>query len=220
LVSLIPYGLGALLMTFAFWLYYQLSTKVNTKIAYLGLISFYIAMEYLHQSWDLAFPWMTLGNGFAGMHELAQWYEYTGVYGGSLWILLSNILAFETYKAWKNNDSKLKSTLSFALVVALPIGFSLYTYFSYKEKSVPVNVIAVQPNINPYEKYDTTAAEKHLQTLIQLSDSVGQVNTEYFIWPETAIPNYVDEDKIRSNPELKSTIRMECIMIVITLLYK
>ncbi|MFI5450997.1 apolipoprotein N-acyltransferase [Pedobacter sp. UC225_61] len=201
LVSLIPYGLGALLMTFAFWLYYQLSTKVNTKIAYLGLISFYIAMEYLHQSWDLAFPWMNLGNGFAGMHQLAQWYEYTGVYGGSLWILLSNILAFEAYKAWKNNDSKLKSTLSFALVVALPIGFSLFTYYSYKEKSVPVNVVVVQPNIDPYQKYGSISPEQQLDILTHLSDFVGQVNTEYFIWPETALPRYADEEKIRSNPD-------------------
>ncbi|MBB2146708.1 apolipoprotein N-acyltransferase [Pedobacter sp. LMG 31464] len=201
LVSLIPYGLGALLMTFAFWLYYQLKTKANTKIAYLGLISFYISMEYLHQSWDLAFPWMTLGNGFAGMHQLAQWYEYTGVYGGSLWILLSNILAFEAYKAWKNNDPKLKPTLSWLLVIILPVGFSLYTYYSYKEKSVPVNVVVVQPNIDPYEKYGSISPEQQLNILTHLSDSVGQVNTEYFIWPETALPRYADEEKIRSNPD-------------------
>ncbi|MFA6276894.1 MAG: apolipoprotein N-acyltransferase [Pedobacter sp.] len=201
LVSLIPYGLGALLMTFAFWLYYQLKTKVNTKMAYLGLISFYIAMEYLHQSWDLAFPWMTLGNGFAGMHQLAQWYEYTGVYGGSFWILLSNILAFEAYKTWKNNNPKLKPTLSWILVVAIPIGFSLYTYYSYKEKSVPVNVVVVQPNIDPYQKYGSISPEQQLNILTHLSDSVGQVNTEYFIWPETALPRYADEEKIRSNPD-------------------
>jgi apolipoprotein N-acyltransferase len=148
LVSLIPYGLGALLMTFAFWLYYQLSTKTNSKLAYLGLISFYIAMEYLHQSWDLAFPWMTLGNGFAGMHQLAQWYEYTGVYGGSLWVLLSNILAFEVYKAWlKKAPSSIKLTLCWVFLVAIPISFSLYLYYSYQEKPVPVNVVVVQPNI-------------------------------------------------------------------------
>lgn len=201
LVSLIPYGLGPLLMTFAFWLYYQLKTKVSAKIAYLGLISFYISMEYLHQSWDLAFPWMTLGNGFAGMHQLAQWYEYTGVYGGSLWILLSNILAFEAYKAWKNNDPKLKPTLSWLLVIILPVGFSLYTYYSYEEKSVPVNVVVVQPNIDPYEKYGSISPEQQLDILTHLSDSVGQVNTEYFIWPETALPRYADEEKIRSNPD-------------------
>jgi apolipoprotein N-acyltransferase len=201
-VSLIPFGLGALLMTFAFWLYYQLRAKANSIIAYAGLLCFYIAMEYLHQSWDLAFPWMTLGNGFAGMHQLAQWYEYTGVYGGSLWILLSNILAFEAYKAIKNKSvTNVKITASWLLLIALPIGFSLYQYNKYEEKSVPVNVVVVQPNIDPYEKYGSVSTNEQLSILTHLSDSVAQVNTEYFIWPETAIPRYADEEKIRSNPD-------------------
>lgn len=201
LVSLIPYGLGALLMTFAFWLYYQLQSKVNGKIAYLGLISFYIAMEYLHESWDLAFPWMTLGNGFAGMHQLAQWYEFTGVYGGSFWILLSNILAFEFYKSWLNKGTSLiKPTAYWVVALVLPIGFSLYTYYSYEEKKLPVNVIVVQPNIDPYEKYGRISSVQQLDILTKLSDSIGQTDTEYFIWPETAIPEYINEDKIRSNP--------------------
>jgi apolipoprotein N-acyltransferase len=201
LISLIPFGLGALLMTFAFWLFYQLSTKVSRNIAYLGLISFYIAMEYLHQSWDLAFPWMTLGNGFSGMHQLVQWYEYTGVYGGSVWILLSNILAFEAYKVWKQKESQLKSILIWLSVIVLPIGFSLYIYFSYKEKSVPVNVVVVQPNIDPYEKFGHIPSSQQIQILTHLSDSVAQTNTEYFIWPETALTNRGDEGEVRTNPD-------------------
>jgi apolipoprotein N-acyltransferase len=35
--------------------------------------------------------------------------------------------------------------------------------------------------------------------LISLSDSVGQPNTEYFIWPETSIPEKINEADIRSN---------------------
>lgn len=206
LVSLIPYGLGALLMTFAFWLYYRLRLRVNAWVGYLGLICFYIAMEYLHESWDLAFPWMTLGNGFAGMHQLAQWYEYTGVYGGSLWILLSNILAFEAYRSWKSTEEKaLKPALIWLAVVVLPIGFSWYTYNSYQEKKLPVNVVTVQPNIDPYQKYESISANEQLRILTRLSDSVAQVNTEYFIWPETAIPNYTDEDRVRANPDFLAT---------------
>ena len=200
LVSLIPYGLGALLMTSAFWMYYRLSTYTSKIIAYAGLIAFYISMEYLHQAWDLAFPWMTLGNGFAGMHQIVQWYEFTGVYGGSLWILLSNILAFEAYQQIKI-QKQYKLAGVWALLVLLPIGISIYQYKNYEEKSVPVNVITVQPNIDPYEKYGSTSANEQLSILTKLSDSVAQTNTEYFIWPETAIPNYADEDRIRSNPE-------------------
>lgn len=203
LISLIPFGLGALLMTFAFWLYYRLSLYTTKKIAYAGLLSFYIAMEYLHQTWDLAFPWMTLGNGFAGMHQLVQWYEYTGVYGGSLWIIVSNIFAFEAYKAIKNKQgySRFCPSLVWALVAILPAAISLIRYNTYQEKISPVNVVVVQPNIDPYEKLGGISSADQLKVLRHLSDSVAQVNTEYFFWPETALPNYSDEDKIRSSPD-------------------
>ncbi len=203
LVSLIPFGLGALLMTFAFWLYYRLSLLSSKKIAYAGLISFYIAMEYLHQSWDLYFPWMSLGNGWAGMHELVQWYEYTGIYGGSVWVILSNILAFEAYQAFKTQKGylKLRPLLVWAVAVILPISFSLIRYQNYKEKLSPVNVVVVQPNIDPYQKFDGINATDQLNILTHLSDSVAQPNTEYFFWPETAMPTFSNEDKIRSSPE-------------------
>lgn len=203
-VSLIPFGLGALLMTFAFWMYYRLQKVSNKKIAYVGLVSFYVAMEYLHQTWDLSFPWMTLGNGLSGMHQLAQWYEYTGVYGGSVWILLSNILAFEAYKQFRSGAKghlKLRPAGIWALFILLPASLSLTRYNQYKEKDIPVNVVTVQPNIDPYEKFGNLSAADQLSILTHLSDSVAQNNTEYFIWPETAIPNYADEDRIRSNPD-------------------
>ena len=196
-VSLIPYGLGALLMTFAFWLYYRLGRVANRFIAYLGLICFYIAMEYLHESWQLAFPWMTLGNGFSGMHQLAQWYEYTGVYGGSLWILLSNILAYEAYSTRKRSMA-----LVWLCTIIVPAGLSLFLYNQYTEKSVPVNVVVVQPNIDPYDKFTSLSSAEQLEILSHLSDSIAQPNTEYFIWPETAISSRQNnEDNIRSNSD-------------------
>jgi len=204
-VSLIPFGLGALLMTFAFWLYYRLGRLVNKYVAYLGLICFYIAMEFLHQSWDLAFPWMNLGNGLSGMHQLAQWYEYTGVYGGSLWILLSNIIAFEAFKALKPGAApgfaRFKFSLLWIVIIAAPVALSLSLYYKYEEKEVPVNVVAVQPNIDPYQKFNGISSNEQLNILTHLSDSIGQPSTEYFIWPETAIPERSDEDRIRSNSE-------------------
>ena len=203
LISLIPYGLGALLMTFAFWLYYRLSRYTSKWMAYAGLISFWISMEYLHQTWDLAFPWMTLGNGFAASHQLIQWYEYTGIYGGSLWILISNILAFEAYQAFKIQKGYLKfrPLIVLGLVILIPITASLIRYSGYEEKVVPVNVVTVQPNIDPYQKLGGISSQEQIHTLTRLSDSIGQPNTEYFIWPETAIPNYSDEERVRSNPD-------------------
>jgi apolipoprotein N-acyltransferase len=205
LISLIPYGLGALLMTFAFWLYYRFRRVVQKKgIAYLALLSFWVGMEYLHATWDLAFPWMTLGNGLAGMHQLAQWYESTGVYGGSIWIMISNIMAFEAYQSYQKHSSgylRVRPALAWLLVVIIPAGISLIKYYGYEEKVVPVNVVVVQPNIDPYEKLGNISPADQMKTMTQLSDSVGQPNTEYFIWPETAIPSYTNEERIRSSME-------------------
>jgi len=204
LISLIPFGLAALLMAIAWWLYYQLRRVSSRALSYAGLISFWIGYEYLHQTWDLAFPWMTLGNGFAGSHQLVQWYEYTGVYGGTLWILLANILAFELTiaksspeaNAYKNQK---KYSLMLSAWVMLPILISFGIYTRYKEAENPANVVVVQPNVDPYEKFGTIQASEQTKNLIRLSDSVAQPNTEYFIWPETAIPEAANEDNILTN---------------------
>src|SRR5690606_28609789 len=126
LISLIPFGLGALLMSLSCLLFYKLSKFTPKWLAYTGLISFWLTYEFLHQSWDLAFPWMTLGNGFAEAHYFAQWYEFTGVYGGSIWVWLANILIFETWQAYKNKGTwvlrkRMLAGIS-AAVVLIPVG--------------------------------------------------------------------------------------------------
>jgi len=146
---------------------------------------------------------MTLGNGFSGMHQLAQWYEYTGIYGGSAWIILSNIFAFEAYQAFKTQKSYLKyrPTLIWMCIVIIPAAISLTRYNNYKENVRPVNVVVVQPNIDPYHKFGNISPAEQLDVLTKLSDSVAQPNTEYFFWPETALPTYSNEDRIRSSGE-------------------
>jgi apolipoprotein N-acyltransferase len=202
-VSFIPYSLGPLLMSTACWLYYRLRRVTNRGIGLVGLVCFWIAYEYLHQSWDLKFPWVTLGNGFAASHAWVQWYEYTGVYGGTVWILALNILLFLIYTGLKEQpNKKRRQILVFAFVVALiaPLGFSLYRYYSYVEQRNPSNIVVVQPNIDPYAKESTMPPATQLAILTRLSDSIGQANTEFFIWPETAIPDPILEDHIRTNP--------------------
>jgi apolipoprotein N-acyltransferase len=207
LISLIPFCLGAVLMTLAFWLYYRLRLITSKLWAYTGLICFWIGYEYLHQSWDLAFPWMNLGNGFAATHQLVQWYEYTGVYGGTLWILLSNILFFEIWLVIKAGTLKLNRTrlvLPTVIMVTLPVLISLSIYFSNTEKSNPANIVVVQPNIDPYKKFGTMPPSEQINRLIHLSDSLGQSNTEYFIWPETAISQGTEEKTFREDESFKT----------------
>ena len=62
-------------------------------------------------------------------------------------------------------------------------------------------MVVVQPNIDPYKKFGGISTAEQLNLLTHLSDSLGHVDTEYFFWPETAIPSYLDEEQIRSSTE-------------------
>jgi apolipoprotein N-acyltransferase len=204
-VTLIPFSLAPLLMAFACWLYYRLRLITNRGLSLAGLVCFWIGYEYLHQSWDLSFPWMTLGNGFAVSHQIIQWYEYTGVYGGTIWIWVVNILAFLIYTGLSEKQTKklrLKLIIALVLVLALPISLSLFRYNTYQEQVNPSNIVVAQPNIDPYEKEGNIPTIQQINILTQLSDSLGQHNTEFFIWPETAIsdPSGVNEDLVRNSP--------------------
>jgi len=202
-ITLIPYSLGPLLMSFACWLYYRFRLATSRGWGLVGLVCFWVAYEYLHQNWDLNFPWMTLGNGFAVSHQWIQWYEYTGVYGGTLWIWILNILLFLIYTGLREGQSKtlrLRLLSAFVLLLILPLSFSLYRYYSYTEQSDPANIVVAQPNIDPYAKEFSIPAADQINTLTHISDSVAQANTEFFLWPETAIDDQVDEEKMRTSP--------------------
>src|SRR5260370_18841359 len=92
--------------------------------------------------------------------------------------------------------------LTFGVAVVLAIAFYLYRYNTYREHENPSDIVVAQPNIDPYEKQGTIPVYQQISILTHLSDSLGQHNTEFFIWPETAIsdPHWLNEDLVRSNP--------------------
>jgi apolipoprotein N-acyltransferase len=202
-IALIPYSLGPLLMSTACWLYYRMRLITNRGLSLAAFVCFWIAYEYLHQTWDLSFPWMTLGNGFAMNHQWIQWYSYTGVYGGTVWIWLTNILIFLIYIGLRENKAavtRVRLVTAFVAVLVIPLATSLYTYYNYTEVNDPSNIVVAQPNIDPYAKVTTEPIAEQISSLVHLSDSLAQPNTEFFIWPETAIAEQINEDKVRSNP--------------------
>lgn len=210
-IALIPYALAPLLMASAFRLYYQIRKQRHIAVSFIGLVSLWIGYEYLHQTWGLAFPWMNLGNGLANVHQLIQWYSFTGVYGGTLWIWLTNIFAFLLYWQYKEKVaafSQKKLMIGLLSTVLLPITVSLIQYFSYEEHINPSEVVVVQPNIDPYQKFGSITPAEQLDKLFKLSESVAKPNTEFFLWPETAISdrNGINEEDFRAYPAYENSV--------------
>ncbi|ERJ58233.1 apolipoprotein N-acyltransferase [Sphingobacterium paucimobilis] len=214
-IALIPYALAPLLMALVFRLYYQMRKRQAIGISFIGLVSLWIGYEYLHQSWGLAFPWMNLGNGLSNVHQLVQWYSITGVYGGTLWIWITNIFAFLLYWQYKHKIAAFSQQtllISLSVIIIVPIATSLIQYVNYEEHINPSEIVVVQPNIDPYQKFGSISPEEQLNKLIELSASVAKPNTEFFLWPETAISdrNGIHEEDFRAYPAYeKSTEFLE-----------
>jgi apolipoprotein N-acyltransferase len=185
--------INALLMSFAFVLFHKVKNVLGNKRGYFSLIFLWISMEYLHLHWDLAWPWLTLGNVFAVIPEIVQWYEYTGVLGGSLWVLLLNILFF---KWWISEGEKMKWILPSVFIV-IPILFSFYNGLDIRTLPyITEEIVIVQPNVDPYKDKFNRDAQTQLDDFINLAKEKLTQNTTLLVGPETALQEFIWESKI------------------------
>src|SRR5690606_15737264 len=102
-----------------------------------------------------------------------------------------------------------KLTIAIVATLALPITISIIQYNTYKEYINPSEVVVVQPNIDPYGKFGFIPPADQLSTLFELSEGVANPNTEFFLWPETALssdPGGIDEEQFRSYPAYERII--------------
>ena len=179
---------NALFMTVPIVLFHQTKKVMRKDFTYVAFIAYWLAWEYLHLNWEISWPWLTLGNSFAQYPSWVQWYEYTGVFGGSLWILVVNLLVFKWL--FSKTDNKivwhLPSLLKIAAMIGLPILFSLLLYFNYEEKGTEVEVVIVQPNYEPHYDKFTVPGREQLQRFVELSEEALTPNIDYLVFPETS----------------------------------
>jgi apolipoprotein N-acyltransferase len=197
---------NSLLMSFTLLLAHLLYRNWGNIIGNLSFISLWLSFEFLHYHWDVDFPWLNLGNAFANNIHLIQWYEFTGVLGGSLWILLINIVLFRIYLHIKadNKTRYLISGICF-LLICLPIMISELIYKTYQETVAPVNISIVQTNINPYtEKFGLRDELAKANSFLQLTQQ-NLSNYNLIIGPETLFENknYWNEDSLDENLFIK-----------------
>lgn len=185
---------------------------------YILLTSLWICAEWIAEHL-LKCPWTNMGLGMAKPFSLVQWYEYTGIAGGTLWILLINIMLYESYRVFKPGpvpySRKIKWTLGSGTLLCflIPAVYSYTVYVNYLSSMNAVQVVAVQSNFSPGTKFDPKTSEKSLDLLIKLSKKGAQTSTEYFIWPETALEPWhaLNEDSLNGNSgiaKIRSFLRL------------
>ena len=179
---------NSLFYAIIFWLFYWARGRLPQRSAYIFLIVLWLAFEKLHLTWDFSWTWLNLGNVFSEKIYWIQWYEYSGTFGGSLWVLCINVWTYSKLKDFQKNKgfrSLIKKIVGPLILIALPIAFSLFLYQKVESIETQVEVLLHQPNIDPYNsKYNFTNS----QFLTQFSEQISPYLTDevdYVLSPET-----------------------------------
>ncbi|MBK9759577.1 MAG: apolipoprotein N-acyltransferase [Flavobacteriales bacterium] len=151
------------------------------------LVVAWIAFERFHMNWDLSWPWLTLGNVFAEHPAWVQWYEFTGHLGGSLWVWLVNLGVAAVILNKGARESGQRKGVMAAFLIAVPFGASEIRYATFKDAGVPLEIVIVQPNIDPYNVKFASDPLVQLDGMLAQAEPLITPRTVLVVMPETAL---------------------------------
>jgi len=159
-------------------------SDMNPILASFFAASVWVSYEFLHHNWDLAWPWLTLGNGWSNLINVIQYISVTGVFGISFWIVFTAALIYNYIV------EPVKPILYSAIIIFL--AFPVFSIFSIimqtQEQGDPVEVAIIQPNSDSYQAYGGLGSlDALLDKLLLMSGETVTENTDVLIWPENAI---------------------------------
>ncbi len=161
---------NAFQMSLVFGLFRLSRKKFSGSLPYIFLAVAWIAWERFYFDAEISWPWLVLGNAFARTTWAIQWYEFTGALGGSLWVWACNLgifgfMASLSDGSWTcyNNKARIAAISAFTAIIAIPIISSAVIkgrYAGAMDEGESLPVLIVQPNIDPYNKFQAMSQEQ------------------------------------------------------------
>lgn len=202
---------NAFQMSLVFGLFRWSRKYLRGSLPYIFLAALWIAWEkYYLDVAQISWPWLLLGNAFARTVSLVQWYEWLGTLGGSLWVWASNLsvfalMVFLSDGSWFRFSVKARfaSAAAALLIFFAPAILSMSMYYGHEQQEGDtLKVVALQPNIDPYHKFQALSqSQQNVILLEQLKTALaGRTDTSALIAvaPETFTNDIVTGDYERS----------------------
>lgn len=171
---------NSLQMSLVFGLFRLSKRKFSGTLPYIFLAVTWIAWERFYFDAEISWPWLVLGNSFARTTWAVQWYEITGTLGGSLWIWACNLSIFGMLvsasdgRIWGwNNKAKIASLIGVVTLFAAPVitsGIIGSRYQDCMEAENQLEVLIVQPNIDPYNKFEAMTQTQQNGILLSMAE--------------------------------------------------
>lgn len=173
-------------------LYYLTNKYFRKNVAFLLLPFFWLFYEYIYSITDFRFPWLNIGNALSSNILLMQIADTIGVFGLSLVIIYINISFFFVLKKYLFEKKILYSSLVIgSLLLILLVAYGLVKINSHPVKKGKIKFGIIQPNLNPWNKWEEGNLESLLNVYFNLSKKAVDNGAQILVWPETALPVYL-----------------------------
>ena len=163
----------------------------------------WVACERLRSYGDLAAPWTNFGYSLTRFPFLLQFADIVGIYGVSFWLITLNVALFAAIRT-RHQRTECRRYMLLCLVVFSAV--NLYNTMRWFGGVGPVgghvNVAVIQPNVPQRIKWDDHYSREILAKTFALNATAVQDSTDLVVWPETAIPYYIDENRPFSLKEM------------------
>lgn len=177
------------------------SRKIIPRFNVLPIVSYWLLFEYFHYRWELAWPWLSLGNSLAEWPSMIQWYDHTGVLGGSLWILLINLMVFKGLSNYWKRENWRTEAIQLLLLLLIPCLISIYQYNTDRPGTEAAEVVVVQPNFEPHYEKRRVAPIMAMTRIVGLAKPKLSQETDYLVFPEGTF-GYFELGRFESYPQV------------------
>ncbi len=162
--------------------------------------SIWVVCEFIRSYLFTGFGWNQLGYSQFQNLRLIQIADFSGVYGVTFLIVLINaflkdiILSFKEIILYNKKAVINKAALGFICLIMI---LAAYAYGDIKlnrelsQETIRISVI--QGNITQHQKWETFYRDMILQKYIRLSRMASIDKPNLIVWPETALPGYLEE---------------------------
>ena len=163
--------------------------RVSGIMWYVFMGALWVVLEYARTYFLTGFPWALLGYSQWKFIPFIQVAEFTGVYGVSFLVIVSNVLLYKFLR--------MKKIVYAALFLMIPVVTAAAGMAVSKKNYTladSVTVAVIQGNIEQYKKWNYAYQDNILDTYTALVRAVINDKPQVIIWPETAVPGYIPWD--------------------------
>lgn len=156
----------------------------------------WVALEFLRSFLLSGFGWNLLAHTQWNWIPLIQIADVTGVWGVSFLVMLANVALFQ---AIFRRGPFAMTLVCFAVV--LGYGLLKQKQFDACSPGSGFKVALVQGNVPQSQKWDEVFQESIWKRYEQLTAEAAGRKPELIVWPETAVPGFLEEASIRQRLE-------------------